>query len=463
MIFNMDKWFTKSNYGTRSLQGDSSYSSVNTIVPPKLSIDNSRLALMQLNIGIAYACSQKISNFLSAIPLHIYAEVPEDSELLTPHKSLSKKELKGFRTVTKNIQITTKGIHKVSTGTKIVELKEHPLIDLIHRPNEYMAWSDWMNICETYLSILGNAYFRIERKGKQIIGLYPLLGEYVWTYTDLDGTILRYEYYPSSQEYKSKIYQPDEILHFKTPSAGSIQSGRGWMESVQKEIRLLDEANNHQISLAGNMGQPGAIVTIHGKVGDKAQVEKIKSEFSQKWGKLNRGLPFVSFSQNENDKIEVTPYGQSIKDMAYTENQPFLRSVICAASGVPIDLITNENSSRATSQTAMQSFLSFTILPRINGLVEVLNHQIVPEFDENVFIGYDNNEVIEADPVIQSQVLKTYMDAGIMTNAECREILGLEPLPEEEIKPPKQGSDSNFSSNNEISKDKTDEKHDERM
>lgn len=425
MIFNLDKLF-----GQKSMQGTSSYSSTNTIMPSKIEISNDRLALMQLNNGIAYACAMKISNFLSAVPLHVYAKVPKDSKLITEHKYLSKKELKALK-------IIKKGIIKEETNTQIVELLDHPLIDLLHRPNEYMSWADWIIILETYLSILGNAYFLIEKEGNTIKALHPLLAEFIWTITDAEGKVLRYEYYPTSQEYKSKIYTPEDIIHFKSPSAGSIQSGRGWMEACQKEIRLLEEANNHQIALAANMGQPGCIVTIKGKVGSKDEANDVSREFVSKWSKLRRGQPLVSFSQNDKDGISITPYGQSIKDMAYTENQPYLRSVICATAGVPEDLVHSDNSNRASSVTAMQSFLSFTICPRLNGVVEQLNHRIAPYYDDNIFIGYDNSELIASDPTTQSNVLKTYVDAKIMTINEARTILDL-PLIEEDIKEDKE-------------------------
>lgn len=460
MIFNIDKWFNKSSYGVRSQQGDSTWTSVNTSMPPKIEISNDRLSLMSLNVGTAYACSTKISNFLSAVPLHVYAEVPANSvdDLITPHKMLSKKELNTLRTITKNIKIGRKGIHKLQPDTAIVELYEHPLIDLLHRPNGYMSWADWVVVLETYLSILGNAYFLIERKGSEIVALHPLLAEYVWTYSNQqDGTIIRYEYYPTSNgEYKARIFQPDEILHFKTPSAGSIQSGRGWIETVQKEIRLLDECNNHQIALASNMGQPGAIITIHGKVGSKSEAEKVASEFTQKWGKLRRGNPLVSFSQNENDKIEVEPFGHSIKDMAYVENQPFLRQQICAAAGVPEDLIHSGSSNRASSVTAMQTFLSFTIMPRMNGIIEQLNHKIAPMYDENVFIGYMNEEMVSTDPAVQSTMLKTYVDAGIMSVNEARGVLDLEPI--EGMDTPQKAQSNSFGDNSNTDNSNTDNK-----
>jgi HK97 family phage portal protein len=428
------------------MQGTTGVASVQTVLPSKIEISNRPVDLMSLNVGVSYACSKKIADFISSIPLHVYVEVPKDKvdKIINNHRILSQKELSGIRTSTKTIKMGRKGTIKTTEDTVVVELTEHNLVDLLHRPNNDMAWSDWVSIVSTYLSVLGNAYILIERETDgTIIGLRPLLSEYVWLNTNASGQILAYEYYPSNQEFLSRKFDPKDILHIKSPSCGSILAGRGVVEAVQKEIRLIEEINNHMLAIASNVGQPGVIVTIHGKVGSQEEADKIADKFVSKWSKLRRGLPLINFSKSADDSIDIKQSGINPKDMVYDQHFDRLRSVIAAAYGVPEDMI-KETGSRAGSVTSIQNFISFAICPRLNSMIEQINHKFYEEFD-GVFLGYRSEELVESDPTQQSVVLRTYVTSGIMTPNEARETLELEPIEEgDQLKA--SGNSSNSSS-----------------
>jgi HK97 family phage portal protein len=317
-------------------------------------------------------------------------------------------------------------LHK--QGVEVIEITDHPLLSLLHRPNDTMSWPDFITTVISYFSILGNCYLLPNFNGdRQITRLKTLLSEYMWLLTDGDGTITQYQYYPASQEWITHFYEPKQVIHLMTPSAGSTVSGRGWLEAVQKECRLIEEANNHLIALANNMGQPGAIITIHGKAGSEKEKETVVQKFMQRFTQLKRGKPLVTFTNGPEDKIDVQPSGLNPKEMAYTDNLPWLRSAVCAAAGVPEDLIHSGHSNRSSSQTAMASFLSYTVCPHLNSILEQFNHRLTPAYEDDVFLAYDPNEIMKDDPVIQSTVLKTYVQAGIMTPNEAREFISLPP------------------------------------
>jgi HK97 family phage portal protein len=250
----------------------------------------------------------------------------------------------------------------------------------------------------------------------------------MWLFTDGAGTITDYFYAPSTQEYKCQNFKPNEILHLMKPSAGSIVAGRGWLEAVQKECRLIDEANNHMIALANNLGQPGCAIHIRGKAGTEKEKETIVQKFLAQFSRKNRGKPVVLYSSGKEDSIDIKPLGISPKDMAYNENLPWLRSTVCAAAGVPEDLVHSSSSNRASSQTGMATFLSYTVAPQLNAILEQLNHRIIFNYDSNLFFGYDPAEILRNDPVLQASVIKIYLLSGIITPNEARGMVDMAPL-----------------------------------
>lgn len=441
--------FTTSNtLATKAMQGNIGMTSVSAAMPSKVEITNDPRSLMSLYNGYAYACGQKIANFVSAVPVHLYKIVKEGErprysnyQEIDPKtymawnngSDISRKMLSTMRPKFRNTIVDSrvmidgqKSVVIRKRGVEVIEIVDHPLLDLLHKPNGTMSWPDFINVVISYNSALGNCYLHPEKlPNGQITKLTPLLSEYVWVMTDGAGLITEYKYMPCSQEWLTRTFNPEEIIHLMTPSAGSTVGGRGWLETVQKECRLVEEANNHMISLANNMGQPGAIITIHGKAGSDKEKETIIQKFMARYSQLRRGKPLVSFSNGPEDSIDVKPSGINPKDLAYTEHLPWLRSTICAAAGVPEDLVHSSNSNRSSSQTAMASFLAYTVCPHLNSILEQFNHRITRLYDEDMFLAYDPNEVMKDDPIIQSNVLKTYVQAGIMTPNEAREAINL--------------------------------------
>jgi len=441
--------FATSNiFATKALQGNIGTVSVSTSMPSKVDITNDPRSLMSLYNGYAFACGQKIANFVSAVPVHLYKRVREcERPQYTDYQEVAPKTLAAwngdgviarklmaslrpkFQNTIRDNQVVSMGQKSIvirKRGVEVVEVVDHPLLDLLHKPNGTMSWPDFINVVISYNSIIGNCYLHPEKANDgRIIKLIPLLGEYIWVMTNGAGLITEYKYMPCSQEWLTQNYSPEEIIHLMTPSAGSTVGGRGWLETVQKECRLIEEANNHMISLANNMGQPGAIITIHGKAGSEKDKETIVQKFIQRYNQLRRGRPLVSFSNGPEDSIDVKPSGINPKDLAYTEHLPWLRSTICAAAGVPEDLVHSSSSNRSSSQTAMASFLAYTVCPHLNSILEQFNHRITQLYDTDMFLAYDPNEVMKDDPIIQSTVLKTYVQAGIMTPNEARESINL--------------------------------------
>ena len=437
---------------TKAMQGDVGVSSVAAAMPSRVEVTNDPRSLMGLYNGYAYACGQKIANFVSAVPVHLYKLVPAGTRpKYTPYREVSGKTLmawnnpenrvaqKMLASMPAKVKNTITGYDIVDIngrksvmlykqGVEVVEITDHPLLNLLHRPNNTMSWPDFIGTVISYFAVLGNCYLLPAfNNEQQIVRLKTLLSEYMWLMTDGDGTVTQFQYYPASQEWHTHFYDPREIIHLMTPSAGSTICGRGWLEAVQKECRLIEESNNHLISLANNMGQPGAIITIHGKAGSEKERETVIQKFMQKFTQMKRGKPLVNFTNGPEDKIDVMPSGLNPKEMAYTENLPWLRSAVCAAAGVPEDLIHSGHSNRSSSQTAMAGFLSYTVCPHLNSILEQFNHRLTPAYDDDVFLAYDPNEIMKDDPVIQSTVLKTYVQAGIMTPNEARESISLPP------------------------------------
>jgi HK97 family phage portal protein len=384
-------------------------SSIGVNMPNKIQASNHPVDLMCLNRGLAYSCNNLISRYVSSIPLRLYyVNSKGQKEFVVPHnKSLSKQVTKEINRVAKQKQLA-----------EIVEITKHPMLDLIEQPSSEYDISEFLTIISSYIGIIGNAYAEIIRDGKSIKEINPLRSEYVEVELNDQERITGYLYNPPYA--KSRKIALLDMLHFRSSSAGSTCVGYGWMEAAQYSIRLSIEMDVHCTSLANNLGQPGQLVNLKGNFESQEQADAATKNFQEKFGRSNRGKALVTTGD-----VSVIPLTVSIKDMVYDEQFKRLLTTICSAASVPEDLITSQNANRASSTQATTHFLSYTILPILNVILNAINKQITSEFDEKLYVWYDPSDVVQEDEAVSTKNAIDLVSAGIITIEEARNRLGI--------------------------------------
>lgn len=399
--------------------GTSTYTTTDMALRPKVTISNTPADLMSLNIGWTAACLLKRSSYITTVPVHAYARMPSGASksLHVAHKRIPQK----------NAQIICKAAGKPIAGQEIVELPDHPVLDLLSKPDPDFSWGQWISVLADYLAILGNAYFLIERKGGKVVGLRPLLSE--WMYLDMDqmGRITKYRYFPAAQMTKAMEIDVKDILHLKNNAAGSLSFGRGLLENVIFEAALLRDMTQALISISANGGVPSCHVEITGQVGSQAKADDAAARFRAKYGGLKKGSPLISFADPKTgNSTKITPLTFAPVDMQYDRNFLEMRRIVCAGLGVPFDMLSSENSNRSTSTVAADTFMVHTILPTMSQILQELTKKLCPEWDDKLFLGYDQSEIMVVEADKQASVVSTYVSSGIMTITEARDTIGLE-------------------------------------
>jgi HK97 family phage portal protein len=362
------------------------------------------------NTNYVYACVKKIEQYISAIPLHLYYWTSDSTKMLTPHKIISKNFKK---TIQNDPRITKKSY------MEMVEIEESPEIKLLQYPAENMSYVDWIGMIASYLLLSGNALLEIIKEGDKIKFLNPLKWEHI-TVNIVQGRIISYT--SSDPNTNIRTFTPNQVIHIRLFAPGHILLGKSNLSACIDSVQLYQYYDQYQLTLAKNYAMPGVNVNIKNKIGNEDEAKSIADKFMLKFSRCNNGKPLVTFGD-----IEVKPMSMAPKDMEYAEGRRAAVKAICAAFGVPFDLLDTESSNRASSQTAINQFKQITIYPLLGKILDQINSQITNiYFDSDSFIWFDPMETQDSDPVAQSAVLKTYIDSGIMTVNECRSILGME-------------------------------------
>lgn len=404
----LKKIFNKDVVEKAGKSNDQSFSSIETIMPNRIILTNDPVALCSLNKGIAYACNSIIAKYIASTNLHLYhVNKTNKKDFIIPTQKCNKLITKEINHLARTKQIT-----------EIVEILDHPALKLIENPSKEFDISELLTITSSYLGILGNAYIEIIRSGNKIVELFPLRSEYVEINTDINGKIAYYKYLP--ERGTQRIIQPNDMLHLRTPTGGSNIVGYGWFEAAQSSIRLSLEMDTHMATLATNLGQPGQLVTLKGDFKNQEEANAATKAFQDKFSRNNRGKPLVSTGD-----VTVTTLSTSPKDMVYEEHFKRILTTICSCSGVPEDIVTSQNSNRASSTTAMTTFFTNTIIPNLSIILNGLNKQVISEYDDNLYIWFDPSEVVKEDETASTNNTIALVNAGIITTEEAKARLGI--------------------------------------
>lgn len=349
--------------------------------------------LMAYNVHWVYTCNTKNSGTCASIPLKLYYQNKSNSKVIQ-----SSRPVKG-----KN---------------DIVEILDHPFLDLIKNVNPYMNWTDLSALIFGYMGLVGNSYVYIEKDGSgKPKALYPLLSEFVTLkLNEANGEVAAYKYF------EKRTYRPEEIIKFSNVQPGSLINGKGELEACIKAVQRYCYYDSAESYLNKNNMRPDFVAAYKTKLSEaeRNDVEKI---WFKKFGRKGLGKPLIT------SDMDIKPIGLAPKEMQYPQGRSAAIDEILATFGVPEALIFLNSANLASSRSATSHYLRYTIYPKLTKFCEKLNETLLPLYDDNLYVDFDKN--IEADPVEQSTILNSYVTSGVMSVNEAREVIGLEPIEED--------------------------------
>lgn len=390
--------------------------------------------IMMYNRGYVFACNNKNAVTLASQNIKLYYDASYKKVKASKVHAISKKQANYIKSTTSNI--------KIKQATELVEVEEHPFINLINNINPRMNYVDFASLVQSYLGLIGNSFVYIEKENGLPVALYPLLSENITilkSYTATGyGEIKGYKY---EIENKTETFMPEDIIHFINYQPGNAVYGRGELEncvSAAERAYYYDALENY---LNKNNARPDFIAIYKNGIKEQEQKEVSKSWWRKFGNPKNAGKPMIASGD-----IDIKQLGFSVRDMQYPQGRKSSQDEIMAVFGVPQALVELNSANLASSQSATAHYMRYTIFPKLNNYCEKINEQLLPMWDDGLFCWYEPNE--ETDPTAQAQILNSYVGSGIMDINEAREKIGLEPKEEveevaevEEVEEPKETID----------------------
>lgn len=305
-----------------------------------------------------------------------------------------------------------------STKGEVEELFDHPLIDLLSKPNPLQTQRQFFELSVVYYLLSGDCFWYLTREGGRIVEAIPLRPDRVTIKLNTEGNdIVGYEY-QSGKVYK---FAPEDIIHISNIDPENPLRGIGVTRPATSRISAEIEATQYQSNFFKNQGRPEFVVFA-----DQVVTEEQSDDFRTRWKRLfggeNAGNVGVFGSQvRDIHEVNKTP-----KEMDFIESQKFLRDDILAALHVPKAMVTSDDVNLANAKEAYRMFLQEGVVPVLDAFVDAMNNRLCPMVDEAVFFTFSDPVPVDRDMLLKEATeLKR---AGIISANEARELFNYEPV-----------------------------------
>ena len=270
------------------------------------------------------------------------------------------------------------------------EVKSHPLLTLLDKPNEETTKNDCIYITQSHKKLAGDSFWLKIRNGQQITSVRILQPDKI-TLILKDPTpenpnaVVGYKYEDVIDGQTIKItYPPEDIIHYKKPNPNNQFRGIGVVETLKETIDLDNLTTNTTINYFLNGAIQNFALTTESKITDE-QLKRLKGEIRSSISGQKNAFNVPIFGGG----MKPVDISYSNKDMEFLSQLEWYRDKIMVGFGntkASLGIIDDVN--RASNESSITSWLKSTVKPDMEAIVNTLNEYLVPEFGENLVLGF---------------------------------------------------------------------------
>lgn len=307
---------------------------------------------------------------------------------------------------------------------------------LMNRPNQIMTPATFWGTIEYNCEHYGNAYVwiqtKFEKKGRyggeyNILSFWPMQSNYVDVLMDDVGVFgdagRLYYRYSDPKTGKTYTFLQDNVLHFKTWCTLNGIMGKPVRQILQDSISGAVESQKYLNQLYASGLTAKAALQYTGDL-DKAKRMALQKEYNT----------LLSGAKNAG-KVVAVPVGMTLQplnvtlaDAQYAEIKKYTALQIAAAFGIKPNQLNNyDKSSYSNSESQQLAFLVDTMSYRLSQYEQEINYKCLSDTEkkEGYYFKFNEKAILRTDSKTQKEVITGYVQNGIYTINEGRDLLDL--------------------------------------
>lgn len=311
------------------------------------------------------------------------------------------------------------------------ELRAHPSLSLLRRPNPMLAETEFFQAIYHYLLIGGNAYIQAagpaESSPRELHLLRP---DRVNIIAGKSAMPAAYRYTVGDRQTDFKVDPvsgASRVLHLKNFHPLSDWYGLSPIEAAAYSIDQHNQSGAWNQALLQNGARPSGALVVRGDTGggtlSQEQYHRIKGQIDEQFsGPANAGRPLLLEGGLDWKELSLSP-----KDMDFIETKHSAARDIALAFGVPPQLlgIPGDNT-YANLQEARLALWEQTVIPLVERTADALTRWLLPMFDSGLELVPDTDAIsvlATRNQAIWDRVEK----ASFLTDDEKRAAVGYGP------------------------------------
>lgn len=309
------------------------------------------------------------------------------------------------------------------------EVKSHPLLDLLDKPNRFTTASQLFYLSQANLELTGDCFYLLDRPNQptEIVMLQPdqvtiELGDP----SDGDEIIKGYTYRQTVDgKTTDTFYAPEYIIHMKTPNPSNPFRGKSVVEAAAVSIDTSNQAQEFLKVFFDNAAVPNFALSSDQRLTDE-DVKRIQKQLKSKYGGVRNAFKTMILGGG----LKPVTVQQTGQQMQLIELLDSMRDTIMAMfKNTKSSLGIVDDVNRANAEASLLSWKQSVIRPKMQRITDTLNEFLVPSFGTNLVLGFCD-PVPEDDTQDIDKVVKLYSGAGkqVMSINEARDILDLPPI-----------------------------------
>ncbi|SPF80838.1 hypothetical protein PRI8871_02650 [Pseudoprimorskyibacter insulae] len=307
--------------------------------------------------------------------------------------------------------------------------KSHPVLSLLAAPNPAQGRAELLEALFGQLLLSGDAYLEAVGTDAMPLELHVLRSDRMRIVPGADGWPVAYEYAVGGRKHRFDMTGPlPPICHIRMFHPQDDHYGLSPLQAAARAVDVHNSASRWSKGLLDNAARPSGAIVYKGADGSGSmsaeQFERLSHEMeTYHQGARNAGRPMLL-----EGGLDWKPMGFSPSDMEFHKTKDAAAREIAIAFGVPPMLLgIPGEATYANYQEANRAFYRLTVLPLVTRVATAIAAWLGRFSGEALELRPDLDQV----PALSSErdaQWRRVSDAGFLTDAEKRGLLGLPPL-----------------------------------
>ncbi len=267
-------------------------------------------------------------------------------------------------------------------GEKRIGISNHPLEQLLARPNPLTSGFELLEQTIGSLELQGNAYWFLAGDGmgrpREIWVLRP---DRVTIVPDAENVVAGYLYEIDGRHIPLEAI---EVAHFRRWHPSNDFYGLSPIAAARCAV-LSDRhmADWNRRTFGQDQGVPAGIVSIKDFISD-TDFERVKREWRANYGGGARRTAFL-----RGGNIEWQHIGLSHSDLDFLQGRKAQRDEILNIFGIPVGLV-SENATEANAKVAERQFIERALYPKLARLAQKISQELLPFYGGQLVAEFDD-------------------------------------------------------------------------